>query len=373
MENMSFEHFKVGNYGNVKIVKRDILMPGDEESDTEFINLENIDGSKFVTCYIEIDEKGEFISLSQEDVQEIGFDCTIVPSDCFEFDDTSNRLVLRYSDRVIEPNSEFIPVEDKQLEIVDSAETIHSRITENFFNVEKTLYEICVDLKTVRDNKYYKTLGFNTFEDYCSMCFNIRQSQAYKYCSIAENLSSDFFHSSGNIGINKLYILSRLSDSERTEILETTDIENTSVKQVEEKAKKIRQNRGVTEGETSPTSPSKSTSKENQFIDIYGEKINAFVLLFAKRLRECSNLLSYKNIFDGSYMKIDSDYICSIANSLPVLIDGLQRINRIKHNVDDDIQQGNDCFSDDMEIYLNEINSVVEGINGIFLGGENDE
>ena len=60
-----------------------------------------------------------------------------------------------------------------QGEIVESAEQVHNRICDNFAIVEKTLYEICVDLKSIRDNKHYKTLGYNTFEDYCLENFNI--------------------------------------------------------------------------------------------------------------------------------------------------------------------------------------------------------
>ena len=142
-------------------------------------------------------------------------------------------------------SSNDVGLEVVQCEIVESAEQIHNRICDNFAIVEKTLYEICVDLKSIRDNKHYKTLGYNTFEDYCLENFNIKRRQAYNYISIAENLSSDFVQSTAQIGVQKLYCLSRLTDEERSELMQTTDIENTPVKQLEQKSREIKENREV--------------------------------------------------------------------------------------------------------------------------------
>lgn len=127
-----------------------------------------------------------------------------------------------------------------KVEIVESAEQIHNRICDNFAIVERTLYEICVDLKSIRDNKYYKMLGYDTFEQYCLENFNMARRTAYRYISIAENLSSDFVSSRAQIGVNKLGVLSRLTDEERTELVQTTDIEKTTVKELEQKSKQIK-------------------------------------------------------------------------------------------------------------------------------------
>lgn len=142
-------------------------------------------------------------------------------------------------------SSNDVDLEVVQGEIVESAEQIHNRICDNFSIVEKTLYEICVDLKSIRDNKHYKVLGYNTFEQYCLENFNMARRTAYRYISIAENLSSDFVSSRAQIGVNKLGVLSRLTDEERTELMQTTDIEHTPVKQLEQKSKEIKENREV--------------------------------------------------------------------------------------------------------------------------------
>ena len=141
-------------------------------------------------------------------------------------------------------SSNDVGLEVVQCEIVESAEQIHNRICDNFAIVEKTLYEICVDLKSIRDNKHYKTLGYNTFEDYCLENFNITRRTGSKYLSIG-SLPNSFGKSTSHFGAEKLYILSRLTDEERSELMQTTDIENTPVKQLEQKSREIKENREV--------------------------------------------------------------------------------------------------------------------------------
>ena len=132
-----------------------------------------------------------------------------------------------------------------KVEIVESAEQIHNRICDNFSIVEKTLYEICVDLKNIRDNKHYKTLGYDTFEQYCLENFNLNRRTVYRYISVAENLSNDFVTSmsQNGVGVTKLDILSRLTDEERTKLVQTIDIEKTTVKELEQESKQMKENR----------------------------------------------------------------------------------------------------------------------------------
>ena len=131
-----------------------------------------------------------------------------------------------------------------EVEIIDNAETVHNRICSNFEVVERTLYCICTDLKTIRDNKYYKTLGYDTFEDYCLKNFNISRKQGYQYISIAENIKN-VTPGLQNLGVRKLYCLSRLTEVERSELMENVNIEKTSVKELELKSKQIKENRKV--------------------------------------------------------------------------------------------------------------------------------
>jgi DNA repair exonuclease SbcCD ATPase subunit len=98
--------------------------------------------------------------------------------------------------------------------------------------MQQSLYEVCTGLKEMRDGKLYKELGYQNFEDYTENEVGIKKVQAYKYVAIATNLTSDFVHSSEQIGTTKLALLAKLDEPTRQEVTETVDVENTTVKEL---------------------------------------------------------------------------------------------------------------------------------------------
>ncbi len=105
---------------------------------------------------------------------------------------------------------------------------------------QQSLYEMCMGFKEMRDSKLYKELGYSDFGDYCEKETGFKRSQAYNYISIVEKLPADFVQSTGQIGVQKLALLTTLSEEERAEITENTDLENTTVKQLEQQIKTLR-------------------------------------------------------------------------------------------------------------------------------------
>lgn len=105
---------------------------------------------------------------------------------------------------------------------------------------QQSLYEMCKGFKEMRDSKLYKELGYSTFEDYCKQETGLKKVQVYSYIKVIEKLPESFVHSSEQIGVKKLYFLSSLSEEERTEITEKTDLENTSVRELEQQIRQIR-------------------------------------------------------------------------------------------------------------------------------------
>lgn len=120
------------------------------------------------------------------------------------------------------------------------AVNINRSIIANAQVAQISLYEVCKGLKEMRDDKLYKELGYQNFEKYCEQETGIKHSQAYKFISIAEKIPDNLFHPGGKIGISKLYLLSTLSEEERTEITQTTDLESISKRELEEKVKEIK-------------------------------------------------------------------------------------------------------------------------------------
>lgn len=137
---------------------------------------------------------------------------------------------------------------DKSREIViepdnyKRALTVTRNIKVNAEIMEQSLYEVCKGLAEVKRDKLYKPMGYQTFENYCEVEIGIKKVQAYKYVSIGENLSSDFVHSSEQIGVTKMALLAQLDEPTRQEITQNTDLESTSVKELKAKIKELEDN-----------------------------------------------------------------------------------------------------------------------------------
>lgn len=125
--------------------------------------------------------------------------------------------------------SEEIMLTEKQ-----QAEALHKQITGYGEVIYQSLYGMCTAIKQMRDSKLYRALGFDTFEAYTEEKLGMKSSQVYKYIAIADRLSADFVHSSGQIGIQKLYLLAMAPEETRTEIAQTVDLESTTVRELRE-------------------------------------------------------------------------------------------------------------------------------------------
>lgn len=105
---------------------------------------------------------------------------------------------------------------------------------------QQSLYEMCMGFKEMRDSKLYKELGYSEFGDYCREEVGVTDRQVYKYISIVEKLPADLVNSSSLIGAQKLYLLSTISEEERTQITSETDLESATVKELEQQIKQLR-------------------------------------------------------------------------------------------------------------------------------------
>ena len=83
---------------------------------------------------------------------------------------------------------------------------------------QKNLYDMCVLLKQMRDDKLYKELGYQNFEDYCEQEVGMKRRNAYNYISIIEKTEN--VQSIAHFGMTKLSLLASLSEPEQKEIQE---------------------------------------------------------------------------------------------------------------------------------------------------------
>lgn len=104
---------------------------------------------------------------------------------------------------------------------------------------QQSLYDMCMGFKEMRDSKLYKELGYSNFGDYCEQETGFAKSNVYNYIAIVEKLPKNFVQTSGQIGASKLMLLTAVSEETRAEIVETTDLENTSVRKLKEKINEL--------------------------------------------------------------------------------------------------------------------------------------
>lgn len=95
---------------------------------------------------------------------------------------------------------------------------------------QQNLYDMCVMLKQMRDDKLYKELGYQNFEDYCESEVGFGREQGRKYISIIENVKNA--NSSWHFGVTKLALLATLSEPEQEQIQQTVNLEDTSVREL---------------------------------------------------------------------------------------------------------------------------------------------
>lgn len=103
---------------------------------------------------------------------------------------------------------------------------------------QQSVCDMCINLKEMRDSKLYKEVGYNSFEEYCESEVGISRFMAYKYVSVAEIKNVESIQ---QIGVTKLSILAKLDEPTRTEIIENTDLENTSVKELKAKLAELQE------------------------------------------------------------------------------------------------------------------------------------
>lgn len=117
----------------------------------------------------------------------------------------------------------------------EKAVELHAEIMEHKNAAANALYEMCVCLKKMRDEKLYTELGFSDFGEYAEKKCGIQQRWAYSYIRTLEKLGSDVLQSNANAGITKLELLTHVPDLDRAEFIESTDIEDISVAKLKEK------------------------------------------------------------------------------------------------------------------------------------------
>lgn len=123
---------------------------------------------------------------------------------------------------------------------------VHAEIVSGAQTAAQGLCQMAQGFKRMRDERLYEALGYMDFAEYCEKGTGISRSQVYNYIAIVEKLPLELVQSTGQIGIEKLKILSTLTEEQRYEVLESTNVEDTTVKVLKAKIKELKDDKEKT-------------------------------------------------------------------------------------------------------------------------------
>ena len=117
---------------------------------------------------------------------------------------------------------------------------LHYRIISSADTAQSALWDICKNLKEMRDSKLYKALGYKNFEDYCEKEVGMKRRNVYNYISIVEKINTENVQPVAQIGIKKLSLLATLSSEQQSDIAENLDLETTTYKELKAEIDKLK-------------------------------------------------------------------------------------------------------------------------------------
>ena len=119
---------------------------------------------------------------------------------------------------------------------VKEAIMVHESIIHHAVEAATHLYEMGRRLKTMRDSKLYKQLGYETFGDYVENNgeYSFKERQAYKYIKIVESYSGAFIAENQGLGVERLEMLSALGERDAAELVAETDLAGMTTAEVKQ-------------------------------------------------------------------------------------------------------------------------------------------
>ena len=100
------------------------------------------------------------------------------------------------------------------------AQEIHERAVGFYKISEQYGYKFLMEIKTIRDEKLYKELGFGNFEDYTRKVFGYTSETIRQRIKAAEVFGEDETNARWDLGTRKLNTLATFPESERNKVLE---------------------------------------------------------------------------------------------------------------------------------------------------------
>lgn len=101
------------------------------------------------------------------------------------------------------------------------AKETHEKAVGYFKVSEQYGYKFIMEVKKIRDDRYYKDLGYSSFDDYCQEAWGVDRKYISERISMAEKYSEEeFVGYNRQLGHRKSLLLSRMSQEQREQATE---------------------------------------------------------------------------------------------------------------------------------------------------------
>ena len=129
---------------------------------------------------------------------------------------------------------------EKQALKHETAVRLHMQIRNSASMAAEFLLDFATGLKKMRDTRLYIELGYETFEEYTERAVGIKQSMAYNWIRVLEQLPPAMIEENAGIGITKLQLLTQVPAFDRENFIEQHDLESITVAELKEELKKYK-------------------------------------------------------------------------------------------------------------------------------------
>ncbi|WP_176722588.1 hypothetical protein [Staphylococcus equorum] len=114
------------------------------------------------------------------------------------------------------------------------ANEIHERAVGFYKISEQYGYKFLMEVRTIRDEKLYKELGFETFEDYTLQAFNYSRETISKRIKSAEVFGEENVEALRHLGTQKVNELATMPEEQRNHVIENGIETNNGNKSIDE-------------------------------------------------------------------------------------------------------------------------------------------
>lgn len=176
-----------------------------------------------------------------------------------------------------------------EITLKDEAVRIDNEIQMWASQIGTAVYNIGKNLTIMKEKELYRELGYESFDEYTEQKYQLKKSQSSKYIAVYNNLDEQYILDNQSAGIQKLYMLSQISEEDREAV--GGNLSDVSVTELKAELEKVKQEREGIQMELFGMQEKEKTVEERM-----EEEINRRVLAKADEIAAEQNIAAKKRI-----------------------------------------------------------------------------